>query len=204
VALNNHFPNDVVAIPAEAIKQAGDYGLFVGEKWKVADLAKLTLISSANDGAYTLATPELLEKINAKSRKLGAFDTNFFNFTGLDIEKDKKTLEAGAVASAYGVNLVAAYALLEYPEVFSVTTLPEINLTSESDFTHNFKNTNTVISKIPNLLFSKTGYTELAGGNLTVIFTDQRGKRLAVTVLGSTFDGRFTDMEQIVNILYNS
>ena len=82
--------------------------------------------------------------------------------------------------------------------------MPEINLKSESGFEHNFKNTNILIGKIPNLLFSKTGFTEIAGGNLVVIFKDKGGREIAVTLLGSTFDGRFADMEKIVNILYNS
>ena len=155
---------------------------------------------SANDGAYTLASSaDFLENMNNKARKIGAENTLFVNFTGLDIDLNT----AGALASAEDVNVMAMYAVRAYPEIFYATRTPEINLASESGFTHNFKNTNVVIDKIPNLLFSKTGFTEIAGGNLVIIFRDKKGNDIAVTVLGSTFDGRFSDMETIVNILYN-
>jgi D-alanyl-D-alanine carboxypeptidase len=53
---------------------------------------------------------------------------------------------------------------------------------------------------MPNILFSKTGYTVLAGGNLTIIFKDKMKHDIAITVLGSTISGRFSDMEKLVNI----
>ena len=98
---------------------------------------------------------------------------------------------------------MALYALKAYPEIFNATVIPEINLTSESGFSHNFKNTNTIIEKIPNLLFSKTGFTDVAGGSLAIIFRDKKGDEIAVALLGSTFEERFSDMEKIVDVLYN-
>ncbi len=50
-------------------------------------IAKFTLISSANDGAYALALnysdQNLLEKMNGKTQKIGMTHAVFFNFTGL-------------------------------------------------------------------------------------------------------------------------
>ena len=213
VALRNHSLDDVVLVTPLAVNQSGDYGILVYEKWKIKDLAEFTLISSANDGAYALAQGDesFLEKMNSKAKKIGAENTSFLDFTGLDINTNQAglpaeaTAEAGAFASASDVNTMAFYALRAYPaEISNVTTLPEINLTSVSGFVHNFKNTNILIGKIPNLLFSKTGFTDIAGGNLTIIFKDRRDHEIAVTVLGSTFDGRFSDMEKIVNLLYSS
>ena len=200
VALNNHSKNEIVYLSPDSIKQAGDYGLFADEKWKIEDLARLTLISSANDGAFMLGSSEnFLEKINTKTQKLGAEASSFFNTTGLDIDIS----HPGAFATALDVNIMAMYALRAYPEIFNVTTQPEITLTSESGFTHTFKNTNIILDKIPNLILSKTGYTDAGGGSLAVIFKDQKGDDIAVTVLESTFEGRFTDMETLVNVLYN-
>ncbi|MEK7104417.1 MAG: hypothetical protein AAB868_00065, partial [Patescibacteria group bacterium] len=54
---------------------------------------------------------------------------------------------------------------------------------------------------IPNILFSKTGLTPLAGGNLTVIYKNKYGHNIAITILGSTSEGRFSDIERIVNML---
>ena len=204
VALATHFENDVIAVTLEAIKQAGDSGLLAGEKWKVGDLAKLTLINSSNDGAYLLSnSPGFLERIKEKNLRLGARNTIFLNPTGLDILENEDSPEAGVLASAEEVNNMAIYAMMSHPEIFEVTAMPEITLVSESGFTHNFKNTDVLVEKIPNLLFSKTGFTEIAGGSLTIIFKDKTGDEIAVTLLGSTFTGRFTDMENILQILYN-
>ena len=197
--------NEIVYISPEAVKQAGDFGIFAYEKWKLGDLAKFTLVVSANDGAFALSEREgdFLLNINSKVRRLGAANTIFANPTGLDIytEDKKEIIGAGVFATAGDVNAMAMYGLKAYPEIFSSTTLPELNLTSESGFPHNFKNTNILVGKIPNLLFSKTGFTDTAGGSLAIIFRDKNDHEIAVTVLGSTFAGRFDDMEKIVNVL---
>jgi len=201
VALNNYHQDNVISITMDGINQTGDYGLSLNEKWKIKDLAKFTLISSANDGAYALASDDenFLEKMNTKARKIGMENTSFYNFTGLDLDLER----AGALATAEDVNTMALYARRAYPEIFGVTIMPEINLKSQSGFVHNFKNTNIIVDKIPGLLFSKTGFTEIAGGNLVIIFKDKKGDEIAITVLGSSFEGRFSDMEKIVNVLYN-
>lgn len=200
--------NEMVYISPEAVKQAGDFGIFAYEKWKLGDLAKFTLVVSANDGAFALSErgKDFLVNINSKVRRLGAANTIFANPTGLDIytEDKKEIIGAGVFATAEDVNAMAVYGLKAYPEVFSATTLPELNLKSESGFDHNFKNTNILVGKIPNLLFSKTGFTDTAGGSLAIIFKDKNDHEIAVTVLGSTFTGRFEDMEKIVGALYNN
>ncbi|MEK7572371.1 MAG: serine hydrolase [Patescibacteria group bacterium] len=199
IILNNYQPDGEILISKDAISQAGDFGIFVNEKWSIYDLVKLTLISSANDGIYALVenNHEYLKKMNNKAGKLGMKNTVFLNSTGLDIDIKK----AGAFASAEDANIMAIYGLKAHPIIFGATILPEINLKSKSGFIHNIKNTNIILDKIPNALFSKTGYTELAGGNLTVIFRDKMKHDIAITVLGSTFNGRFSDMEKLVNIL---
>ncbi len=203
VALNAYPPDTTITLSMNAIKQAGDFTLTAGENWNVRDLAKLTLISSANDGAYALwenypnGGAGFLPEMNARARRLGMLNTNFQNIMGLDVAG-----QATAFSSAEDVNLMSAYAYLAYPDVFQVTTLPEISLTSAMGTTHIFKNTNTITAKIPNLIFSKTGYTDIAQGNLAIIFKNSDGELIAVTLLGSTYEGRFADMEKIVNSLY--
>ncbi|MBP9748161.1 MAG: D-alanyl-D-alanine carboxypeptidase [Candidatus Pacebacteria bacterium] len=206
--LKGRNPEDIIYVSSDAVKQAGDFGMLANEKWKIGELAKATLVVSANDGAYALSElgDNFLNNINSKVRRLGAANTIFANSTGLDIynESKEEVIGVGVVATAEDVNAMAAHGLKAYPEIFSATTLAEINIKSESGFEHNFKNTNTLIGKIPNLLFSKTGFTETAGGSLVIIFKDKNGHDIAVTVLGSTYDGRFEDMEKIVNVLYNN
>ena len=96
---------------------------------------------------------------------------------------------------------MASYAIKSRPEIFRATSWPEISLKSESGVVHSIKNTDVVVENIPNLLFSKTGNTILAGGNLSVVFKNKDGHEIAITVLGSSAAGRFTDMEKLVNAL---
>jgi len=200
-ALNVHNDDGVISISLEALRQNSDYGFFINEKFNIEDLAKFTLVGSVNDGAFALVGGDnnFLDKMNLKAKKIGMEKTLFLNFTGLDFN----TGLAGAYASAKDVNIMAVYAFKAYSEVFNASIIPEISIKSLSGFEHSIKNTNIILDKIPNVLLSKTGYTPLAGGNLAIVFKDKRGHEIAVTVLGSTYTGRFSDMEKIVKELYN-
>ncbi|MFA6273707.1 MAG: serine hydrolase [Candidatus Paceibacterota bacterium] len=199
IVFKNYKLDDEINISQISIEQEGDNGLFVNEKWKVADLIKFTLVASSNDGAVALSQDDenFIEKMNDQAQKIGMNSTVFLNATGLDFDEEL----SGVYSSARDANIMAIYALQNYPEVFNITTLAEVNLKSESGFEHNIKNTNIIVDKIPNILFSKTGLTSLAGGNLTIIFVNKEGHEIAITVLGSTIDGRFSDMEKLVNVL---
>ena len=69
---------------------------------------------------------------------------------------------------------------------------------------HTTENTNEIVSKIPNLIGSKTGYTDLAGGNLTIAFDLGHNRPIIVTVLGSTRAERFTDVLTLVAAIQES
>lgn len=192
---------DYVRISPDSLKEEGGYNLVEGEIWNIKDLSKFTLILSSNDGASALTRGDVnfLDRMNKKAKSIGTQNTFFSNVTGLDMNQDKP----GAYGTALDSNKIAIYALKNYPEVFESTTWPELRVKSESGFTHNIKNTNLSINRIPGIMFSKTGFTQLAGGNLTIIFKNAYEHNLAVTLLGSTMEGRFSDMEKIVNALYN-
>ncbi len=192
---------EIIPISASSIKEYGDYGFYSGEKFKLEDLARFTLVVSANDGAYALTEniPNVLKKMNDKAKKIGVKSTRFLNTTGLDLNE----FSPGSFASAEDMNIISWYALHSFPEIFSATAQRKITVTSENGFFHNASNTNPLVEKISGLRFSKTGYTPLAGGNLSVIYTNNYGREIAVTVLGSTFEGRFSDMENIIATLYN-
>lgn len=206
-ALNAHGLDGEITISGGAIKQAGDSGLTVGQKWKMSELAKLTLISSSNDGAYAMwekSEADFIDKMNTRAKKLGMKHAKFINTSGLDImDQETKEVTAGAFGTAEDANIMASFALLSYPQIFEVTTKKEITLSSLEGTEHKFLNTDIIVEKIPNIIFSKTGYTVVAGGNLSIVFIDKIGDKIAVTLLGSTFEDRFHDMEKIVNVLYS-
>jgi D-alanyl-D-alanine carboxypeptidase len=63
---------------------------------------------------------------------------------------------------------------------------------------HIFPNTNEALEHLPGLIASKTGYTDLAGGNLAIVFDKGIGHHFVAVVLGSSRQGRFSDMRALM------
>ena len=62
---------------------------------------------------------------------------------------------------------------------------------------HSFDSSAGPIMFIPELIAAKTGYTELAGGNLVLAYGVGPGRQFATVILGSSFEGRFSDALKI-------
>lgn len=191
-------PDTVITVRPEDLLEDGDKGLLTGEKWRLQDLIKLMLVSSSNDAASAIAAG--VEKVthlnfvltmNNFANQLGLFNTRFRNPTGLDLDADTIS---GSYSTASDVAKLFADVYQNKPELFSSTTEPSIEISSLSGYKHLVDNTDTLIGQIPRLLASKTGTTDLAGGNLAVIFKPTPDKTAIVIVLGSSPEGRFSDM----------
>lgn len=193
--------DDIVRISAEALAQTGDNSLYLYEKWDREDLIRFMLIMSSNDAAFALAEENatFLQQMNEKAERLGLVNMRFHNATGLDITPE----EPSATGTATEANALAAFALSVRPDIFQSTAMPEIPFESQSGLHHTAINTNIALGDMPGVVFSKTGATNLAGGNLTVIFENKNGEHIAATVLGSSMSGRFADMAKIIQALYN-
>ncbi len=202
----------IVTITSEAVAQYGYSGLRVGERISAQNLNQYSLLSSANDAAYALAyevgeqilpgdgSTAFVDAMNVRARELELTDTRFQNPTGLDLT----TVESGALGTARDVTRLMAYLATEHPELLAPTTRPSVRLDNEIGGFHDAANTNPLVNRIPNLLGSKTGFTDLAGGNLTIVFDAGFNRPIVVTVLESSFAGRFLDVEQLVDALQAS
>lgn len=193
---------DLGEVSRDALRQNGFSGLTEGENLSIGELNKMALISSSNDAAFAMAATvgaflgpndpaaQFVAGMNIRAEELGLTTMEFKNPTGLDVS----TSEAGAVASAADVSLLLGYILQNYPNLLEPTTNPTARVTSANGLYHDVENTNNVLYRIPNLKASKTGYTDLAGGNLTVAFDAGFNRPVIVTVLGSSRQERFTDV----------
>lgn len=195
-ALDFYRKNDEISISNKALSQHGDYNFVLNQKYSFEDLAKFTLVSSANDASFAFLenVGGGIEKMNKKAESLGLDSLKFYNATGLDISPG----QASALGSALDVNKLNFYAYRKNKEIFSASTLKEISIYDTNKNINKTINTNIVLDKIPNILFSKTGFTNTAGGNLSVLFEDTRGHIIGITLLGSTFEGRFSEMVRMV------
>ena len=212
VALESLPKETVVVVQRDDIAQEGDSGLLVGERWRLADLLRYTLTTSSNDGASAIAATAgsvgqvaygfdaeeakhlFLEKMNQKSSELRLIHTQFFNETGLDTDAEK----SGGYGTAQEVARMLAYAFKNNPEIFTATAADSFTVLSLDGVAHSAKNTNTSLGGMPGVIVSKTGFTDLAGGNLAVIADLGIDHPVAIVVLGSTFDGRFEDVEKLL------
>ena len=193
-------------ISQQALNQDGSTGFVEGEELTLENLNRLALISSSNDAAFALAASvgaalgdkdpagQFVAGMNLRARELGLDSLEFKNPTGLDVS----LTEPGATGSAADVSRLVAYILDQYPELVEPTQDGGARVYSESGQVHDVDNTNQVLYMIPNLLASKTGYTDLAGGNLTIAYDAGFNRPVVITVLGSTYSGRFSDVLALV------
>jgi len=206
----NLIPKDSkITIRKEFLEEEGDTGLLANESWKLEDLLDFSLMVSSNDGVrsvasvigafdlksqdYDLGRKGFITKMNKKALELGLTQTYFINESGLDL---------GGVSGGYGsaedISKLVEYILKNNPEILEATKYKTLNIDSQSK-THVAKNTNTSLDSIPGLIASKTGFTEMAGGNLVVVFSSSLGRPIIVVILGSTVEGRFIDMKKLVD-----
>ena len=181
----------------QSLRPEGDSGFVVGEAWNIRDLIDFTLMTSSNDGAAALADAletktgtSITELLNALARELQLAQTYFINETGLDSSRGL----SGAYGSAHDVAMLFTYAYKTSPHLFSATAVAEHVFVNASGVPYKAVNTNKVVGKLPGLVFGKTGFTDLAGGNLAVVVETEPGHPLVIVILGSTLDGRFTDV----------
>lgn len=200
-----------VIITQEAIETEGDSGLRVGEVWSLKNLIDFSLASSSNDGARAIgfaigalgdlnatssASSEInfIKEMNTEAAKIGMTQTYYLNDTGLD----QSTVQGGAYGTAKDMATLFDYILKNHPDIMEATRQASFSIASETGILHTAINTDTIVDTIPGLIASKTGDTDLAGGNLVVAFDPELGRPIIISVLGSTTDGRFEDVSKLV------
>ena len=195
----------VITINENDLVEEGDDGLFSGERWALKDLIDFSLIVSSNDGALAVASAigsvvnqedphnEFIGLMNEKVRKIGLVQTYFISPSGLD----KEDIVPGGNGSAKDMAILFEYAMREFPNSLEATSYPMVEFNSLSDFEHEAENTNDLVKKLPGIIASKTGFTDLAGGNLVVAFEPEPGRLIILVALGSSLEGRLVDIEKL-------
>jgi len=189
-------PDTPVQITRSDLNPSGDSGLKVGQTIRLGDLIKFALVASSND-AMEAAAASLgdgsINKMNAAAAAMGLTKTHFFNATGLDIS----TTASGAYGSAYDVARMAAIFYKDHPDFFELTTRLDVSIDQNGK---ELKAGATAIplQGIPGFVAAKTGYTDLAGGNLVAVFDLEPGLTVIAAVLGSTHEGRFSDVAALI------
>jgi D-alanyl-D-alanine carboxypeptidase (penicillin-binding protein 5/6) len=200
----------VVTVTRSALSIEGDSGLHADEKWTLGDLLDFSLVSSSNDGIHAVAlslgaltnasaseeemVDDFVRQMNGKALELDLKNTYFWNETGLD----ESEVKGGAYGTAKDMATLLEYILEREPGLLEATRNTETVIISLDSFEHVAKNTNALVSEIPGLLASKTGFTSTAGGNLVFAFDPELGRPIIISVLGSSAEGRFIDAKKLV------
>ncbi len=211
VVVAESMPQNIsVTIPKDTGWNSNAQQLHAGQVLKLQDLIDYTLIASSNEGAEmlgTLAEKSVYEKypqapmggatlwrMNNLVSELGLSHTYFLNESGLD----ESLTQSGSYGSPRDVAKIFAYAASKYPDTFAGTTENGRLVYSENGGVASVTNTNEALGDIPGLIMGKTGFTDLAGGNLAVVFDVGLAHPVAAVVMGSTEHARFSDMKILV------
>ncbi len=203
VALGERSATSSVRISRAAIATEGDSGLKAGETWKLGELLRYSLLVSSNDGMAAVAESggggAFIKKMNANAERLGLAQSYFLDPTGLDMTLGV----SGAYGSARDVALLAAAFYASHPSIFESTVRTGAAYEAGGGVLTG-KPTATPILDIPGLIGAKTGYTDLAGGNLVAVFDRSIGHPLVAVVLHSTEKGRFEDIRALIEAARSS
>lgn len=202
--------DEMIAITNYAESATGPEHLSKGEVWRAGDVIDFTLVTSSNGGAEALAAVSgarlkerypasegaeaALWRMNDLARELSLEQTYFVNVSGLDMSE---TL-SGAYGSSRDMAKLFGYASRVALPIFARTAGASVRLTSPRGEKRIVNNTNEALGSIPGIMMGKTGLTDLAGGNLAVVFDVSIGHPIVAIVLGSSRGGRFSDMEMLV------
>jgi len=171
-------------------------GLFAGESITIRDLLKGLLISSANDAGATLARvvtgseERFVELMNLMAEMLGMDHTQYHNTTGFDSENQLTT--------AYDLSLLTSEFLKNDELAALVSQEKEVVTSVDAGVRHWLTNTNKLLER-PNIFGVKTGFTDLAKGNL-ILFAKEGEHSVITIVLGS--DQREKDSLDLVEWVF--
>lgn len=192
-----------ITITSKSIEDGYDLGLKDRQVWKLSELLKYTLVFSSNDGAEVVADSfggkdVFIAQMNSDAKTLG-LDLLFTDPAGRDIGG-----KIGGTGSVIEVAKLFSIARKNIPEILDATTKKRETVVSNTGKISGIPNTNQAIETLPGAEASKTGYTDMAGGNLGVVVDISIGHPVVIVVLGSTKEGRFRDMSILYNALRKS
>jgi len=197
--------NEIVSVGQPAVNQTGDDGFLVGESFMASDLRDAMLVKSSNDAAQALVfwaeslqpgKPDaywFVNKMNLFASGLGLQSTRFLNATGLDL--DAKV--SGGYGTAKETVRLLSWLVKNKPYVVEPTGKSSLAVYSIEGRRYVFDTSAEKLMAVPELIAVKTGFTEIAGGNVVFAFGLGPGRQFAVAVLGSSYDGRFEDALKI-------
>ncbi len=172
-----------------------------GEIMTVDDLIKSVCIASANDSAVALAEyiagteEKFVKMMNDRIKELGLSNTNFVNVHGLDADNH--------YSCPYDMAIMASE-LLKHEEILEYSSIYEEYLKKNDGSSVWMVNTNKLIKYYNGLDGLKTGFTKLAGYNLTATAKRDNMRLISVVMGEETSEQRSKDTIELLDYGFNN
>ena len=188
VALDLGFPDQLLSATKTSVDKIPTIlGLKVGEQFKLSELLRATIATSANDAAATIAEgiasqnglnpTDFIALMNQKAALLKMDGSHFANPDGLDDDAQFSTL--------IDIAKLVQNTVKNYPEILLAAASDREDI--EETKTHGFyyiSNWNGLLGVYPGVFGLKIAFTENAG-NSTIVLSERSKVRLAVIVTGA-------------------
>lgn len=188
VALDLGFPDQLLSATKTSVDKIPTIlGLKVGEQFKLSELLRAAIATSANDAAATIAEgvasqnglnlSDFIALMNQKAVLLKMDHSHFATPDGLDSPTQYTTL--------IDLATLVENTVKNYPEILSAAASDREDI--EKSQTHGFyyvSNWNGLLGVYPGVFGLKIAFTENAG-NSTIILSERSKVRLAVIVSGA-------------------
>jgi serine-type D-Ala-D-Ala carboxypeptidase (penicillin-binding protein 5/6) len=192
IALENYPSEQRTLISSKSLGQectAGDF--FLNQDVSLDDLLKGMLVESSNDAAWALAevmgTKKFVRKMNQKASDLELNETFFVNPSGLDPDDLSEPIN---VSTSRDLLKLVEYIIKEHPTIFKITR----------DNTP--KNTNILISQIPEIYGGKTGFTDEAGGCILLVLKKNENYYINIVIGATSRESRFDEILKLSRAVF--
>src|SRR3989344_2626239 len=145
-------PNTPITIPVSATRLEGSHVFSTGQTFSLADLARLTLTASLNDGAAAIAQTTASrsqrsqnETLAAATAALNLSQTYAVNGNGLDVN----AAISGGYGSAQDLARLAGALIKQAPTIAAATIQSSTEAVSEGGTLFKVKNTDPMVDTIP-------------------------------------------------------
>lgn len=195
IVLDNIDLDEEVIISENAVNAYGNRGgLAVNEKITVQNLLYVLLMESSNDAAVALAEAvqtntgkNFIDLMNKKAEELELKNTHFTDPSGY-LSNNISTVGELAKLAKY---------IFNYPLIWEISRTLFINLTSiDGAVKHHLSNTNELLENLPDIVGSKTGYTQEAQGCFVLITRQSEKDYLITIILGAR--ERFLEAQKLI------
>ena len=190
IVLDNYNLSDTITVSEVADAQDPmKEDVELGDSMPVESFLDLMLVRSSNKSAYALSEligeKEFVALMNQKSEEIGLKNTFFVDPTGLSSEN---------ISTARELEMLAEYILKNYPKIADISKVKEFYV----PYFGSVENTDELLGQLPNVVFSKTGFTIEANGCLLLVLNNPENSDYLINIILGA-DHRFLEMQKLIS-----